>query len=141
MNDITAVQERGMNIEAASEAKVYTGRVYYFDGKNHVDIPEGIYVEVGHYTEKGGEKYTGVQEHCHSTYFAAELAGYRTQWLCAGDDPCDHRKLLITGPKNEQGEITSLPMNVAEEIVSILNQMVELAEQAPRKSSFQLSGE
>ena len=119
-----------MNPDAVEEAKVYTGRVHFYDGE-HVEMEGVPFVEVGRWTAAGEELG---QEDYDCTYYAALLLGYELSmdWLPAGEDD-EGRKYLIFNGKDENDRPVPFTMEEASSIAQAINTTLKQA----RKSKQQ----
>lgn len=119
-----------MNPDAVEEAKVYTGRVHFYD--DELVEMEGVpFVEVGKWTAAGEESN---EEDFDCTYYAALLLGHKLNmgWLPAGEDG-EGRKYLIFKGKDENDRPVPFTMEeasmVAQAINTTLRQARELKQQ------------
>lgn len=128
----TAERQAAMNPSAVTEAKVFEGLVYYFNGRNneHVEIHGGPFVEVGKWCPEGQEE-TGDDYKC--TYYAALAAGYgdKITWLCAQEgnpseeEKTGNRKWLIHAGYDANHNILPLSPKDAKRIAGHINALMD----------------
>jgi hypothetical protein len=123
-------REATMNPDAVSEAKVFTGRVHYYDRNRgeHVEISDEPFVEVGKWTNEGEEHRP---EDFDCTYYAALLLGYalNMSWLSTGDDETGMRKFIIYNGRDEKHKPVPFTFEEAQLVAGKINQILEQARQ------------
>jgi len=122
MSSEQAERKAVMNPDAVNEARVFSGLVYYFNRRKHIDIEiqDSPFVEVGKWTAAGEEQ---APEDYDCTYYAAVLLGYENNilWLPAEegmpaeDERTGERKLLIHNGHDEGGKI--IPFSPRQSII------------------------
>lgn len=112
-----------MNPDAVTEAKVYRGSVHYSVGNGKkIELSHTTLVEVGKWTSEGAEREPADYR---STYYAALLLGYESEWLPY--DETGDRKLLIGAGFGSSGEILSFSKNQAKEVATQINEVYKTA--------------
>lgn len=121
-----------MNPEAVNEAKVYTGKVEYYDGQNNelVTMDGESFVEVGKWTSKEAEN---TPEDFDCTYYAALLLGYglNMDWWCIGDG--GDRKYLIYKGKDAKNRPVPFTRKEAKQVAEKINTTLAKSKKIKRK--------
>lgn len=124
-------REAGMSPGAIDEAQLFRGSIHYHNGRDHVNIPQIVLVEVGRPTSVGGEKSP---EDYICTYNAAVLLGYMDSihWLPVGPKESGARKLLISNGVDTDGVPTSFSVTEAQIVIAKINEVLNAASNAKR---------
>lgn len=116
-----------MNPDAVDEARVFTGRVHFYDG-DHIEMTDVPFVEVGKWTAAGEERSP---EDYDCTYYTALLLGHglNMDWLPTGSDESGERKYLIFNGTDEHGRPNGFTMEEANAIAQNINELLAHARQ------------